>query len=259
MVDLLIRVAVVVAIGVLGYLLKQIPYFKPAPGRFTEDDLPALRQEFARWEAFAAVPIILAVAPAVWLWYLGFIALSDYYYSVGKQPVYLLTLPRLVWWIPAFFLGLLSAIPMLTLLYRAMLKDRYADYLDYCDLNHGVNGWRFLKLTVWFILIAGILFLPQMLKTHAAFHEKWFELRGFLSLSDQQFKYEDIATLIRADESRAPNGKWVHRPHYAIQFDDGTAWNTKTFDPIDRVNLADLFEFLANKTKLPVQHVQRIE
>lgn len=235
------------------------PISNPPPGRYTADDLPELNRQYAKWEMFAVLPFALGAIGFTWVSYQVLCGVAEHFHSWKPRPLFLVTLPQIIWLLPAMFLGMLSTLPVVTLLYGWLLGNRYADYTQYCDLKHGVNGRRFVGVLAWLLIAAGILLIPQMLHAHAAFYPNHMVTRGLLDLSQRRIDYKEIAALHHVDQWQAPNGDWKNRPHHAITFADGTHWRTNAIDDPDPIEDARLFEFLAKTIGLKVDKRMRLE
>src|SRR5690606_36343911 len=108
------------------------------------------------------------------------------------------------------------------LVLRWLLGDRYPDYHAYIDLKHGYNVRRASGIVAWVFVAAGIVLIPQMLRTHTAFYQDHMVVRRFLSLTDERIDYKQVVALNQVEQKKAPIGNWKNRPHHAITFADGT-------------------------------------
>lgn len=255
-VELAIRVAVVLGVVALGALARRIPFFRVASGRFTQQDLPELTKRYAKWEMLAIVPLFATAGFFGWLSYRVMVSFADWYHTLGEPPLFQRVIPHEVWMIPAIFIGILSSIPVLAGLYRLALGDRYQEYIEFCDLRHGANGWRVVMALGWMLLLVSVVAMPQLLWSHASFYPNEIRLRKFTSFTEQRFDYTDVAQLAHVRRFQAPNGNWIERPHHVVEFNDGTLWTTRSVSDPNPAEDPQLMDFLVEKTGLPIQQLR---
>src|SRR4029434_721871 len=115
--------AVFAVIVVFSLLQRWAPYTTPS-----ESNLPPyeeLRRKFLKWEQIYLIPFFIfsALFAIAWERLLSFFARLSYA-SLGAS-VFLYTPSPDYWWLPSIFLGIITAVYPLTLLFMLFLGDAY--------------------------------------------------------------------------------------------------------------------------------------
>jgi hypothetical protein len=226
------------------------PYRPPAA--VSHRPLEELVKDYRKWELFAIVPFFLLVTALSILWYLGLRLIADWRLSTLKPNRFLLVPIPIIWALPAFFLGIISASLPLHLLYSALLEDRYEEYTLYCNLRIGFDSWKVFRWTALIFLIACGAGIGLVLNWYTRLTDDAIYVRHPLSFDEVRYPYSRVAAIAYVATFTAPNGNIVHRPYFAIRFDDGTTWTTRSGLRDPQLNDWGLMEFVSKAARKPI-------
>jgi hypothetical protein len=182
------------------------------------------RRVYRRWEVAGLLPFALFVPALGYPWFLALKWGAQCFPQEIPGTLLLLRLDPMIWVVPAGFLGLVtSAIPM-NALYYALLGRRNRRFNRFCDERVGFDGKRaFALLAV--IVIAGVLASFSLaVLSFARFTETGVEIGRAIPPGRTSYEYAQVRSVEHRLTFQAPNGRTIHKTHYAIVFDDGSAW-----------------------------------
>jgi hypothetical protein len=163
--------------------------------------------------------------------------------------------------LPALFIGILvGAIPT-DLLYRLLLKERYAEYTLYGNLKTGFDGWRVVKFLALAIIIPSALLACLAMDCYARFTDDRMITNRFWGIGESARAYQQITRIRQVQSFKAPNGNIIERPFYVLHFNDGSIWSTKNqfyrfaedSDLDQQQREAELIIFIAGKIRKEVE------
>ena len=204
---------------------KLIPY--KASTIECQKSLEELKREYTKWELFAILPFFVCVAALMYFWYGLFRDMADWF-AHGLPPCHYLFMPCWAFWaLPALFLGIItSALPVI-LLYKALLRERYAEYIHYTNLKAGFDG---LKVFAWIsapIVVLAVAAVVIGINTYTQFKDDAIVIKRPVAWRPVAYPYGRVAAVAEVARLVAPNGNLVDRTHYVIRFDDGTSWTSE--------------------------------
>jgi hypothetical protein len=201
-----------------------------APPDVARESEPISEQErrvYRWWELGSAVPYLLLVPLFGYLWYLGLTRAASLFDHHAPGTRFLVQPSRISWFIPAFFLGAITAVIPLEGLYRGLLRDRYRRYELYSMGRGGAVARRiFVGLAVALSAGAAVWFLAEV-TSFTRFTDAGVEIQRPLSLSSRFYEYARVQAIEHRIPSLVRNGNTVRYPHYVILFDDGTSWSSR--------------------------------
>ncbi|WP_435005276.1 hypothetical protein P12x_003171 [Tundrisphaera lichenicola] len=201
------------------------------PLRVADPSEPGLTQEerdsYRRWELGSLLPLFLLVPATGYGWYLALSETARFLHPEAPDTQYLLRPIPILWCFPAFFLGIITSAIPLTVLYRALLGERYRRYVRACDERVGFDGYRAFSWMAIVIVVGSVLFTFLMARTYTRFTKDGIEIARTLSLQGALYEYNRVRSIERRSTFRAPNGNTIHLPHFVLNFDDGGSWSTR--------------------------------
>jgi hypothetical protein len=229
--DLLIRIFEATAIGIgvpLGfYLLAKLFPFKPQTLSGQEVSLDALRSKYAKWEIAALIPFFSFSGVSGYLIFQGLIRI--FHHSVPQSPEnrFLMLPDQYFFMLPALFAGILSGAIPTDLLYRLLLKKRYAEYALYGNLKAGFDGWKVVKFLAVLILIPSLIFSTLAMDCYARFTDDRIITNRYWGFGETTYNYNQITRIKSVRLIKAPNGNIVENPYHIVHFNNGEIWSTR--------------------------------
>lgn len=227
--DLVLRIFEATAVGIgvpLGlYLLAKLFPLKPHTLQNVSFDV--LRSKYAKWEVAALIPFFSFSAVGGYLIFQGLIGIFHHSVPQSHENRYLMLPDQYFFALPALFVGiLLGAIPT-DLLYRLLLKEKYAEYSLYVSLKAGFDGWKVIKFLSALILVPSLIFTALAMDCYARFTDDRIVTNRFWGLGEIAHNYNQITRIKSVRFIKAPNGAIVENNYHVVHFNDGSIWSTK--------------------------------
>jgi len=256
--DLLLRIfeTSAIAIGVpLGlYLLAKLFPFKPDALPKQNVSFDVLRCKYAKWEAVALIPFFAFSGLGGYLIFRGLICVFHHSLPQSEENRYLMLPDQYFFMLPALFVGILLGAGPTDLLYRLLLKEKYAEYTLYGNLKAGFDGWKVAKFLSVLILIPSLILTVLAMDCYARFTGDQIITNRYWGLGEIAHNYNQIARIKSVRFIEAPSGKIVERPYHVVHFNDDSIWSTRnTFYRADRElkpsaeKEKEIFAFVAEK------------
>ena len=244
-----------IAIPIAFAVLRRIyPVSGGAPvGRSLDD----LQREYGRWELLS-LPLLFTIVPAAsYLWWSLFLALapSSGFSHIGGS--FAVRPAAVIWACPGLLLGILTASAPMNAVYRALLGDRYREFISYQNLRSRFDAERFMTplylgggalaaIAVFLLANWYILFTPTEIRYNPLF--------GF---RERVFDYRDVVAIETAPAYITRNGRTVYRREYAVRFSDSTSWYTN-WDPSEAsdVQLLSLMLSISEHASVPLTELR---
>lgn len=230
---------------VLWLISKFMPYKLPAEAHPLTLEL--LREKYARWDWVAMILIFIFVPLLGYVCYEVLSALAAQQVKPFEGAPFVLKPFWLVWVIPAGFLGLMAAnIPVSWILQR-LLKQEFAEYLLYQNLNYGFDSQRLGKKLFTIIGALCAAYLAFALDFYIIFGHSEIIINDLPSFSETRHSYADIQEI---QVKRFPAYRNPNRIEtvFTIDFEDGRRWNS-AWSPIDAsdARLLEIIAFVSEK------------
>jgi hypothetical protein len=235
-------------------LFRRLFSFKP-----TEDELkrfPALQDTYKPFTVIEVIPFFAFAGGAWYLWYHAFLALEAWHIERLGPSVALIVPTVYYWMLLSLFLGMISSAPLLHLFYKALLRGRYADYVLYNNMRAGFDTWKLVRGLAVLIVISALSFALLGMDTYMKVTGDGIVVNRFWSVGEQRYPFSSVKAVKSASHFRALNGKAVERPHFVVDFSDGTKWTTRDWlretEPEQDARLAAFISARSGKTVQPV-------
>lgn len=205
-------------------LMRRIKLLRHVPK--SEKSFAELAREYARWDLIALAIAVVAVAliTAV-LWQL-LEAIYRQQVAHLEPSRYLLTMPSIVWAIPAFFFAIfISALPSHYLLSSLLGARRYAEYIEYGNQKFQIDSWKLFRIMSNLLLPLCLALTFLALDNYARVSDRAFVVNRYFGIGETAYAFDRIESVVLVKSFIAPNGDPVRRPHYVIRFDDGAEFN----------------------------------
>ncbi len=185
------------------------------------------RKTFHRWEMASIIPIFLFTAAFGSLWYLAMKEAAGLWPTATPATRFLLRPEPISFAAPALILGILSSALPIDGLYRLLLRERYRRFERACHERVGFDGDRALIL-IAVVFLPSIVALFYLIAANAVrFTDSGIEIARPIPFRSRSHAYRQVRAIEHWMSFRAPSGNIVHRPYYAILFDDGDSWTTE--------------------------------
>jgi hypothetical protein len=199
----------------------------PPPGDAFADKstTPLERYVYRQWEVAAVLPFLVLITSIGYVCYLGLTRSASLIHHQELGTHFLVRPAPFYWAIPAFLLGLVPSVISLDWLYRALLRDRYRRFDQYCKERAGFDSTRLFACLAVCVVIGSALFSLAGLTSCTRFTDAGIEIQRPLSFRSSFHRYARVKSIEHRATIRAPIGTTVQRPHYVILFDDGSSWS----------------------------------
>lgn len=247
-------VAGAVCVPIILAILKKIPAFQIAIPDDPAKQLPELSKKYAKWEMFAIIPVFLSVAIFTYVYFKLF-TLLIYIENLGnKASLYYLSPSDIFWFLPAFFLAIVTAALPCHLLYSFILKDRYEEYTLYCNLRYGYDGWKIFKKMTILIVIIILITLPFAINCYSKIGQNEMIFNPFFGLREKRYNYSQLCKIKKVLSFKAPNGNVVRRTFHDLTFSDGYIWSTKnSLYEIGEELENEIVKFVSDRSGKPIE------
>ena len=253
--------AVTVAVPLfLSWLARRFPYKANKCPKGKMPSFAELQTRYAKWEAGALLPLFISVFGIGYLINLGLFWISRHFVTATANDRFLLLPETAFFWLPALFLGIFGAVVPIDLLYRVLLRERYAEYTYYVNMKHGYDGWDAIKRMASFFIPLCAVFTILGVDCYARFTDDRMITNRFFGLGETIHSYQQITRIKQVQSYKAPNGNIVASPYYVVYFSDGSYWST--FNQLYKVTEdkdskeqkeAELLIFIADKARKQIE------
>lgn len=227
------------------------------PSRRSYEDLSA---EFKPWLASSTVLALVLFAAASLAWGLFLLAADG---LLDRHPAVAFDLrpARIMFAVPALFLGLVSTALLHERLMRRRLKERYSDFWSF-EIHHRhrkrhtilpapsareyLAERRGLVFLTPLLAVASLVFLCLTVDTYAYVTPAEIVVNPFLGFRERHYRFGDVASVHMRLAGRRQQLDCV------IDFKDGSSFSTET--PPSRLNEAEtraLAGYVFDRTRLP--------
>ena len=216
--------AVFSVIVVFGLLRRWTPYKPPVDAYLPPYE--ELIRKFLKWEQLSLLPLFIFSALLAIAWKRLLIFFAGLSYASLGDSVFLFTPSPDYWWLPSMFLGIITAIIPLTLLFKFLLGGDYDLYVVYGNLRVGFDSVRMVRLIAIIVGPVALVFSLLAMNCYTKFSEDGIAINRFLSVGEIRYSYSRISAIKSVRYFKAPNGDIKERPYFAIEFNDGENWTT---------------------------------
>ncbi len=185
-----------------------------------------LQARYRKWELGLGFGPLLAAVPLGFLLWAALRALAAAHAALLPDAEVRWVTGAYYWAIPAMFLALVLAGNLSNVAARALLGERYPEYLAYQKLKHEMDLVRVGRLLTTGIGVACAIFVFMGLDWSVRLERDALVLNGYLSVGDERHPLSDIRGIRTAPALVAPNGNRVLRREYVVRFADGRSWTT---------------------------------
>jgi hypothetical protein len=202
------------------------------------------------------------------LWAMVFNYLGNEYAKTFPSGVFVFVPPyRLIFGLPAVFLGIFSSVAIIDPLTRILLGSRYTEYSHWEQARSGLDGpvamRQFGKMFSRFAWILGPLMGLWVLlgmNWYMRLSENEVAIKPLFGIKEEVYPYNRVQQVVVTTHAIE---KWiaVSRENLHLRLDDGQTWSTgQNFAlPKSPEERKHLLEFLVQKTGKPLTQARFIE
>ncbi|MGC3968431.1 MAG: hypothetical protein QM775_13955 [Pirellulales bacterium] len=240
-------------VGIFMALMAKFVPYRPNPGQVSRLSLEELAKQYRKWELAALFPFFIFATLSTLLWWLLLRNLGGLVLSGLPESKFLLATPDAAWFLPAIFLGIVTAALPMHLLYSRLLGERYAEYNHYTNLRTGFDGFRIFRwmaiILVPLCLLAALIGLDWYTRV---LDDRLID-NSPLSIGETEHRYADIAEIRAVATFRAPNGNIVQKPYFQVVFNDGFTWSTRNIlNSWNADENREMIEFISRQADKPI-------
>jgi hypothetical protein len=218
-----------------------------------------LRARYRKWELAALIPFFGFAAALTVLWFCVLVVVNDFVISNLPANRFVMAPLRMIWFVPALLVGILSSEVPLKITYRTLLgSERFAEYTTYINLHWEVDALRANRHLLLVLGVPLVIFLILAMNWYTVFADNEIIVKRFWSVTPDRYQYAQVQAIGAVSQVRAPNGNVVPRQHFVIKFNDGRVWSTD-WSPqggSDRDLDQAVIEFVSHRSKLKIQKVE---
>jgi hypothetical protein len=187
-----------------------------------------LVEKYRKWD-WVSLPVLFTAVPLM-TWVFGQIFMAQYQWEIDDNPriLYQVLPGSDAWYVPGLIVAFALIGPVMTLFYKLVLKDEYADYELYGNLTHGIDArkiWRAMALLFSIAALVTIYFLNDYYIKIWTFK---VEVNDLLNTKAKDYTFNQIQkiTYVEYSYSGGEGNRLEEDPHYLVQFNDQYVWNT---------------------------------
>ena len=219
-------------------------------------DVKRLSEKYKKWERVGKLLTLIIVGVISCLFYLVFVGVARFSYSLLEDSLYLLLFPEFIWLLPSFLLAIFAAAVPLHYLYRYILgEEGYKEYTIYGNVKYKMDGWKTLSyMAILSVSVVAIVF-PLMLDSYVRITNEGFVVNRFFSLGEEKYPFSRINRIVRVKSFVRASGKIV-KPYHEIHFEDGYVWSFHdNAHDVNWVKEKEIISYLSKNitTKIEVQ------
>ena len=248
----------------LAELLKQLlrRWFPLPPGYETEGpSLDELKPKYWKWEYYSQILIIVTTVPLTYVLSCLLVPLQEWNTArYGPADFHLYFTPSLMN-APAMIIGFAMSWPALSLIYWALLRDRFVLYVRYSNLEHDIDvhrvNRRVFRPLFWFVLAVGVAVVPAIMNCHVVLDRKEVRFESWFGLVRSTHPYsavKDICTapMLRRGSQVVPRREWI------VEFGDGLRWQIDFSDITDKTKKA-IATYVSQRSGKPIRELEILE
>ncbi len=185
----------------------------------TTKSFTELEREYRQLEPWITVLTVALLAVVAYPLWLGLEAIYDERLAAQPNARFLLSLPAVLWLLPALFLSLfLSTLLLRYLLTRSMGRRRYAEFVDYNDRKFRIDSWRLFYCLGALLLPVCLVLTLMAFDSYARIDERGIVVNGFFGFGEKYYRFDEIEAIVVFDDETDGTR---NLPHYVIRFRDG--------------------------------------
>lgn len=247
------------AIGVpLAFIVLRKLFPSIAASKASGPSSVLLAKRFFKWDAFAVCIFILLAGATGYIWWLVFSKMELLNAIRFKHAAITVPPSGYVWGFPAIIAGIGSGMYLADKALRAMLKNRYSEYVSYQNQKYRIKGQK-LEIPIYITLTCITLIMLFMLSNwYTLFFYDHVIVKRLFAFSEDKLKYTDVYQIDTAPSLTAPNGDVVNRKEYLIRFSSGTSWTTNLAPTDLTLNQKHrIAQFVSHASGVPITEVKR--
>lgn len=222
-------------------------------------ELDRLREEYTPWSIVGLLLFFVFAPTFGWAWYVIFHNLAGRQIGPPVPGQLALGIAPFFWAIPAGVAGVLTASVPMSLVLRALLRERYAEYSRFERFQQEFD----MRPVGWFLYGAGTLGVALLvglgLRPRLVVDEVAITTRGAFG-AEVVRPHAQIVDLGLIARFIAPNGRSIRQPYHAIRYQDGSIWTTRdTWQDLDAASALHVIAIAERRSRRPIRPVDTIE
>ncbi|CAM3704295.1 hypothetical protein MUGA111182_04150 [Mucilaginibacter galii] len=217
------EVAAAVMMGSLPFLFPYKP--KAYVSTWQKRQLVA---KYRKWD-WLCLPLLFTVVPLM-TWVFGQIFMAQYQWEIDDNPriLYQILPGYDAWYVPGVIVAFALIGPVMTVIYRLILKDKYADYELYSNLTHGIDARKIWGAMALLFSVAALVTIYFLNNYYIKIWNFKIEVNDLLNTKAKGYSFNQIQKITYVEYSSAggEGSKLEEDPHYLVQFKDQYVWNT---------------------------------
>lgn len=249
---ILSAIAAALAVPLFLAMMRRIKSFQHKPD--STRSFAELAREYRKWEIFGVLSSFAFIVAITFG--LEFVLETLYRNRLGffDTDRFVLPLPSVVWFIPAFFLALFIAAIPLHYLYLGLLgRRRYAEFTEYGNQKFKIDSWKLFRYLGYLMLPLCLILTSLAFDTYARVTERAFVVNAFFGIGEKRYRFSQLTALELIQSFEAPNGDIIRKSHYVVTFDDGAVYDfRKSPNELNLQQQRRLVHFLSDASGLDV-------
>ena len=135
------------------------------------------------------------------------------------------------------------------LVYKLLLKSRFAEFTCYGNLKLGINVIPFLRLMVIACAVFWMVGLSLPVDTYAVLSQHELQYNDLMGFGRRTYRYSDIQSIDRIVKVKSRYKKEVS---IKIIFKDGNVWHSADTEELSNDRAETIAGYLSRKTTLPI-------
>jgi hypothetical protein len=227
--------------------------------KLSDSEMQALAKVYTKWEIISVPFMFFYIALTGYFWFLLLRYIGDLAAQPHEECLFLEVPSAMTCMLPAMFLGFISSVVPLIVTMKALLGERYEEYIRWSSQRQGFDAWKVFYWMAVAYVIGSLCFEACSLRYWEAFHKDRVVLMRPWYLSSRTYPYTRVKGIAHLARFQAPNGNIRNDPYFMIRFDDGETWSSSRGAKLANVNRANaIIDLVSKQSGRPVEQLDLI-
>lgn len=181
-----------------------------------------LFDKYQRKSYIAIIPYLLLVGILTFIWFKLFLYLGNLVYTNIGKGIILIHPEGYIWFLPALFVGFITAIPLLLYFYQWIYQKNFDEFQEYLELASSAIARTILRFLAVIYIVIAVGYVGLSMNWYTRFAESEIVLNRFWSFREISYSYKEIKLIYTISD---PAGEEkIAEPYFVIVFEDGEQW-----------------------------------
>ena len=130
------------------------------------------------------------------------------------------------WFLPALFVGFITAIPLLLYFYQWIYRKNFDEFQEYLELASSPVARTILRLLAVIYIVIAVGYVGLSMNWYTKFTESEIVLNKFWSFREVSYSYKEVKLIYTISEDYSAGERKIGEPYIVIVFEDGEQWSS---------------------------------